>query len=74
MKTAILDLYFQKGGVELGPSNAQVTLKAWSANEDGLPLVTPKAASVAEFESFVQQLHHDLDELVKEARRRFIPR
>jgi hypothetical protein len=69
--TVILDLYFQQGN--LGPSSAQVTMKEWTSTEKGLPLMTPEAASLSEFEGYINQMQRDLHEIRKRARQLFGP-
>jgi hypothetical protein len=48
-------------------------MKEWTSTEKGLPLMTPEAASLSEFEGHINQMQRDLHEIRKRARQLFGP-
>lgn len=71
--TFILDLDFQKPGKKdlPGPPRVHIYVKTHTEDRRGLHFITPECVSLGELEYEIKQLHKELDDILKKAKRKF---
>jgi hypothetical protein len=71
VKTVYLELRFERPDFRGLYGNAWIVPGDHSRDSDGWPLLTPHCATLGEFEWHIDRFHRELEEIRKEARKRF---